>query len=59
MAKSYGFDGVEPFYTHQHIELPKIQMEITPHVLHKGQCRQCGQVLSIEIPKEHQTGHGP
>jgi transposase len=34
----YDFDPktLEPYYTHQHIELPEIQMDIIHFMLHKG-----------------------
>jgi transposase len=51
--------GTEPFYTHQVIELPEIQMDVTHYVLHKGKCSQCGKILKAPLPKEHCTGYGP
>lgn len=53
------FDTTTPYYTHQAIELPEIQMEITHFVLHKGKCPCCGKVNKAAVPKEHRTGFGP
>ncbi len=53
------FDTTAPYYTHQVIELPEIQMEITHFVLHKGECPCCGKVNKAVIPQEHRTGFGP
>jgi len=49
----------KPFYTHQEIELPEIQMDITHFVLYKGTCTDCGRTVKASIPKQHQTGYGP
>ena len=32
------FPDTEPFYTHQKMELPEIQMEVTHFILHEGLC---------------------
>lgn len=53
------FDRLEPYYTHQHIELPKIVMEVVHFVLLKGRCRSCGKINKDYVPREHQTGYGP
>jgi len=34
-----------PFYTHQHIELPKIEMEISHWILHRCDCPGCGKTV--------------
>ena len=52
------FDTTAPYYTHQVIELPEIQMEVTHFVLHKGECPCCGKVNKAVVPKEHRTGFG-
>lgn len=51
--------SVKPYYTHQVMELPKIQMDVLHLILTKGTCRRCGKVVRAEIPKEHRTGYGP
>jgi len=49
----------EPYYTHQHIELPEIPMQILHFVLFKGRCRHCGKTVKGHVPSEYQTGYGP
>ncbi len=51
--------SLEPFYTHQHIELPEIKMGVTHYVLHQGQCRHCGKIIKAKVPKTCQNGYGP
>lgn len=53
------FVHLEPYYTHQHIELPKIVMEVIHFVLLKGRCRLCGKINKGYIPREYQPGYGP
>ena len=48
----------EPYYIHQVIELPEIEMEVTHFVLHKGECPCCGKINKAVVPKEHRTGFG-
>ena len=36
------FDDIKPFYTHQEIELPEIQMLVIHFILHQGKCTCCG-----------------
>lgn len=52
-------ENPEPYYTHQHIELPQIQMEITHFILYKSQCTACGKINKGYIPKAFATGYGP
>ena len=47
------FDVTSPYYTHQVIDLPEIQMKVTHFVLHKGDCPCCGKVNKAVVPKEH------
>jgi transposase len=53
------FDHLEPYYTHQYIELPQIIMEVIHFVLYRGRCRSCGKVNKGYIPTGYQTGFGP
>lgn len=57
----YDFDPrtLEPYYTHQHIELPEIQMDVRHFILHKGKCNHCGKTVRSVVPKEYQSGYGP
>ena len=48
-----------PFYTHQHIELPKIEMEVTHFILHECDCPNCGKTVKAQIPADKATGYGP
>ena len=38
------FENVKPFYTHQHIELPEVPMQVTHFILQKGACTNCGKL---------------
>ena len=51
--------SLAPYYTHQVIELPPVEMAITHFVLHQGTCAGCGQQLKAQVPTEHQAGYGP
>jgi transposase len=51
--------SVRSFYTHQWIELPEIEMQVTHVVLKKGQCAGCGRWVKAKLPTEYQTGYGP
>ena len=52
-------ETIKPYYTHQEIELPEIQMDVLHFILHQGKCRNCGRMLKAAVPKNHQTGYGP
>lgn len=54
---SYG--ELKPFYTHQHIELPQIELEVTHFVLLKGACAGCGKIAKARVPSEYRSGYGP
>jgi transposase len=53
------FDLIQPYYTHQEIELPPIEMEVTHWVLHQGRCLECGRWHKAQVPGEHVMGYGP
>jgi transposase len=53
------FPVTHPFYTHQSIELPPIQMKVTHFVLHEGTCPRCGRLNKAQVPHEHESGYGP
>lgn len=57
----YDFDPatLEPYYTHQHIELPEIQMDVKHFILHKSKCNHCGTTARSVVPKQYQSGYGP
>jgi transposase len=47
------------YQTHQVIELPPIDMQITHVLLHQARCVGCGQLLKAEVPAHQATGYGP
>jgi transposase len=48
-----------PYYTHQVIELPPIEMDVTHWMLHQGWCPDCGRWTQAQVPVEHTSGYGP
>ena len=56
---SRSFPTTTTYYTHQVIELPEIQMQVTHVVLHEACCPQCGRLLKAPLPEEHRYGYGP
>lgn len=50
---------MQPFYVHQHIELPKIKMEISHYILHQCDCPNCGKTVKATPPPDKSTGYGP
>jgi transposase len=53
------FPATTPYYTHQVIELPEIQMAVTHVVLHEARCPWCGRLLKAELPAKYRYGYGP
>jgi len=53
------FSDTRAYYTHQEIELPKIEMKVTHFILHEGRCVACGKINKAPVPKGHQSGYGP
>ena len=51
--------SLKAFYTHQHIELPEIKMDVTHFILHKSKCQCCGKTVKAKIPTEFSSGYGP
>jgi len=49
----------EPYYIHQLIELPFIQLIVQHLILFRGRCQACGKTLKAVIPREQRTGFGP
>jgi len=56
---SVEFRDLEPYYTHQYIELPKIVLPVLHLILFKGRCVSCGKIGKGAIPHEHRYGFGP
>jgi transposase len=50
---------MQPFYVHQHIELPKIKLDITHFILQQCDCPNCGRTVKAKLPVENATGYGP
>jgi transposase len=48
-----------PYYTHQVIELPEIQMVVRHFVLYAAYCPQCGKLTKAPVPPEAAAGQGP
>ena len=53
------FAATRPYYTHQVIEVPPIELEVRHFVLHQGWCTVCGTRNNVQVPPEHATGYGP
>ena len=50
---------MQPFYVHQHIELPEIEMIVNHYTLHQCDCPNCGKTVKAQLPLEVSTGYGP
>ena len=50
---------MQPFYLHQHIELPIIEMEISHFILQQCDCPNCGKTVKAKLPSDKATGYGP
>ena len=53
------FPATTPYHTHQVIELPEIQMQVTHVVLHEACCPRCGRLLKAPLPEAYRYGYGP
>jgi transposase len=49
----------QPYYTHQVVELPEVELIVEDYVLYQAQCSECGKMAKGEIPQEKRTGYGP
>jgi transposase len=52
------FEDLRPFYTHQHIELPEIPVQVTHFILQEGECTVCGKTCRGKVPEGFQVGYG-
>ena len=50
---------MQPFYVHQHIELPKIEMQVGHYILQQCDCPNCGRTVKATLPCDVSTGYGP
>jgi len=48
-----------PYHTHQVLELPAIQVEVTHFVLQEAWCPLCAQWTKAQVPPAHTAGYGP
>lgn len=48
-----------PYYTHQVLEFPALQMDVIHFVLQQAWCPLCQQWTKAQVPAEHATGYGP
>jgi len=51
--------AASPYYTHQVVELPEINLIVEDYVLYQAECADCGKVVKSEIPQDKSTGYGP
>jgi transposase len=49
---------LQPFYVHQQIELPKIELNVSHYILQKCDCPNCGKTVKAKLPPEVSTGYG-
>ena len=49
--------NTKPFYTHQQIDLPEVELDVTHYVLYKGCCSECGKTVSAKLTKEQCFGY--
>jgi transposase len=52
------FENLKPYYIHQRIELPEIEMQVTHFILLEGDCTGCGRTYRGTVPEGFQTGYG-
>jgi len=49
----------EPYYIHQHIEIPKPRLEVEHIILYRGRCSHCDRMVKALVPPDKRTGFGP
>jgi transposase len=52
-------ERMQPFYVHQHIELPEIEMQVGHYILQQCDCPNCGRTVKATLPCDVSTGYGP
>jgi hypothetical protein len=50
---------MQPFYVHQHIELPRIKLDVSHFILYQCDCSNCGRTVKAQLPPDKATGYGP
>lgn len=53
------FTDLGVYQTHQQIELPEIQLEVTHFLLHASRCQACGQTCKGRLSPAAGGGYGP
>jgi transposase len=53
------FAATRPYYTHQVLELPPIELEVRHFVVPQGWCTACGAANTAHVPPASATGYGP
>jgi transposase len=53
------FPEAGPYYTHQVIALPDLQMRVPHVVLYAARCSRCGRVTKAPVPPAASSGYGP
>ena len=53
------FNKCQPYYTHQHLELPEVKLDVTHFTLYKAACTGCGKTTKALLPSEYRAGYGP
>jgi transposase len=53
------FPDARPYYTHQVVELPDIQMHVQHFVLCEARCSRCGRITKAPVPPAASSGYGP
>jgi transposase len=48
-----------PYHTHQVIELPALQMDVSHVVVHEAWCPACAQWTKAQVPPAQTAGYGP
>lgn len=56
---SRSFVTPKTVYTHQHLELPEVKLEVTHFELQQAECACCGKVGKGQLPAQYKTGYGP
>jgi transposase len=49
----------EPYYIHQFIELPLIELLVHHLILYRAKCANCNKTVKAVIPSEQRSGYGP
>lgn len=56
---SRSFVNEKAVYTHQHLELPEVKLDVTHFEIQEARCACCGKVGKGSVPAPFRTGYGP